>query len=122
MKTTKPPRIFTIVAHDNGNGDFDIYEGERLVQHLCWDEMLGSIAVITHPQLDAQSGTVVPRYSRLEHIDDLLYTKVRWREMCPRADKAVVASLIEATGNTEGAIQMRSDEWRRENGLEEVGK
>lgn len=115
MKERKP-RIFTIVAHDNGNGDFDIYEGERLVQHLCWDEMLGSIAVITHPQLSNHTSPI-PSYSRLEHIDDLLYAKARWREMCPRANKEVVVGLIEATGNTEAAIEVRAAEWRKDNNL-----
>jgi hypothetical protein len=121
MRGDKPARIITIVAHDSGNGDFDIHVGERLITRLTWDEMLGTIAVITHPQLGNQTSPIPP-YARLEHIDDLLYAKVRWREMCPRADKEIVAGLIEATGNTEGAIETRAAEWRKENGFQEVGE
>lgn len=116
------PRIVTIVCHDDGRGHFDIHIGEHLVQMLSWDEMLGSIAAITHPQLGPTKEGLVPGYARLEHIDALLFNNPRWREMCPRADKEVVAGLIEATGNVEDAIKTRAAEWRKENGFEEVGE
>jgi hypothetical protein len=114
MSETKPPVTISIVCHDGGAGHFDIHVGEHLAQHLSWDEMLGSIAVITHPQLGRNKAGLVPGYARLEHVDDLLYAKVRWREMCPRADQEVVAGLIEATGNTEAAIEVRAAAWRAE--------
>lgn len=112
-----PPRIITIVCHDGGNGDFDIHEGEYLAQHLCWHEFLGSIAVITHPQLGPTKIDLKPTYARLEHIDSLLYGQPKWREMCRPADKEVVGGLIEATGNHEAAIKTRAAEWRKDNDL-----
>ncbi len=114
MNQRKPPVIVTIVCHDDGNGDFDIHVGEHLVQHLGWDEMLGSIAVLTHPQLGPRRHGIVPAYARLEHIDDLLFRAARWREMCPPKDKEVVAGLLEAAGNTEAAIETRAAVWRAE--------
>lgn len=117
-----PPRIITIIARDNSNGDFDIHEGEKVITRLAWDEMLGTIAVITHPTLSGVRPMPVPPYSRLEHIDDLLYGQPKWREMCRPADKEVVAGLIEATGNTEAAIEVRAAQWREENGFKEVGE
>jgi hypothetical protein len=116
MKPHKPPRIITVVISDGG--EYAVYEGERFTGLLCWDEFLGTIAVITHPQLGNQTSPVPP-YARMEHIDDLLYAK-GWREICKRADKEVVAGLIEATGNVEGAIQTRAAEWRRDNGFQET--
>jgi len=49
-----PPRTITIVAKDNGRGLFDVHEGERYVTHLCWDELLGTIARLTHPKLQGE--------------------------------------------------------------------
>lgn len=69
----KPPRIITIVARDDGKGDFDIHEGENVVAHLAWDEMLGSIAVITHPQLGASRPNVPPY--RMQHIDEAMASR-----------------------------------------------
>lgn len=44
----RPPvsRTFTIYG---GANHFDVFEGERFTQGLCWDEMLGHIAVLTCP-------------------------------------------------------------------------
>ncbi len=44
-------RTITIVAIDGNH--FDIHEGERYVTRLTWEEMLGSIAEITHPRIGA---------------------------------------------------------------------
>lgn len=45
----KPPRIITIVVR--GGNDFDVHEGEGFVTKLCWDEMVGQIAQMTHPAI-----------------------------------------------------------------------
>lgn len=42
-------RTITIVCRE-GN-DFDIVDGERVCDRLCWDEMLGTIAELTHPRI-----------------------------------------------------------------------
>ena len=42
-------RTITIEIHD-GN-DFTIIEGDRSCDKLCWDEMLGTIAELTHPKV-----------------------------------------------------------------------
>ncbi|HOW49896.1 MAG TPA: hypothetical protein PLB26_19820 [Rubrivivax sp.] len=45
----KPTRCITIYFV-NGN-DFTVQEGEALCDRLCWDEMLGTIAELTHPAI-----------------------------------------------------------------------
>lgn len=42
-------RTITIIVHDGNN--FDVHEGETYSNHLCWDEMLGQIAQLTHPSI-----------------------------------------------------------------------
>ncbi len=42
-------RTITIVVHDGNH--FDVHEGERYCDRLCWDEMLGTIAELTHPRI-----------------------------------------------------------------------
>lgn len=44
-----PARTITIVMH-NGN-NFDVFVGQRSSNGLCWDEMLGQIASMTHPEI-----------------------------------------------------------------------
>lgn len=48
-------RTITIVCQ--ASGAFDVFEGERYQSHLCWDEMLGLVAELTHPKI------VVPRHA-----------------------------------------------------------
>ena len=43
-------RTITIICRE-GN-DFDVQEGERIAPKLCWDEMLGTIAELTHPSIN----------------------------------------------------------------------
>lgn len=52
-------RTITIVMR-TGN-DFDVFEGERFSGRLCWDEMLGQVASMTHPKINE------PRYRMLTH-------------------------------------------------------
>lgn len=57
-------RTITIEIAD-GN-DFTVREGSRYADRLCWDEMLGQIAQMTHPNLGD------PRYAMLteeEHAE-----------------------------------------------------
>jgi len=42
-------RTITIIVHDAGGGGYDVFEGERYQNGLCWDEMLGQIAAMTIP-------------------------------------------------------------------------
>lgn len=42
-------RTITIEIADNG--DIDVREGDRYCDGLCWDEMLGTIAELTHPRI-----------------------------------------------------------------------
>lgn len=42
-------RTITIVVHEGNR--CDVHEGERYHEGLCWDEMLGTIAELTHPAL-----------------------------------------------------------------------
>lgn len=44
------PRTITIIAR--GGNDFDVQEGERYCDRLCWEEMLGQIATMTHPAIN----------------------------------------------------------------------
>lgn len=45
-------RTITIEIVDNGGlGDYTVREGDRYCDRLCWDEMLGTIAELTHPQI-----------------------------------------------------------------------
>jgi len=42
-------RTITIEIHDPNN--FTVHEGDRYCDRLCWDEMLGTIAELTHPRI-----------------------------------------------------------------------
>ena len=43
-------RTITIIIHDNPN-DYTVQEGEDVCNRLCWDEMLGTVAELTHPRI-----------------------------------------------------------------------
>jgi hypothetical protein len=60
------PRIITIVCR--GGNDFDVFEGERFCNRLCWDEMLGQLAELTHPKLDHSYGMKTAN----EHVDRMM--------------------------------------------------
>ena len=45
-------RTITIEIVDVGkSGDYTVREGDRYADRLCWDEMLGTIAELTHPRI-----------------------------------------------------------------------
>lgn len=45
-------RTITIeIADEGGSGDYTVREGDRYCDRLCWDEMLGTIAELTHPRI-----------------------------------------------------------------------
>lgn len=48
-RAQQPARVITIYAR--GPNDFDVQEGERICDRLCWDEMLGQVASLTHPDI-----------------------------------------------------------------------
>lgn len=73
----KRVRTITVVIRDDSY--FDIFEGERLVTDLTWDESLGTLAVITHPQLGLSRG-MVPPFARLQHIDQFIGQMVYYAE------------------------------------------
>ncbi len=41
----------TITIEIDDDNMFTIREADRSCPHLCWDEMLGSIAELTHPRI-----------------------------------------------------------------------
>ncbi len=43
----------TIVITMRGGNDFDVREGDSYCDRLCWDEMLGHVASMTHPSINA---------------------------------------------------------------------
>lgn len=95
------PRTITIVCH--GPNHFDVFEGEDFCNRLCWDEMLGQIVHLTHPQITgARYGmTDVDRYQ--------LYLERNKRRMAE-----VNAENAEEAGDTEAAIEARAAAWRAE--------
>jgi hypothetical protein len=42
-------RTITITVHDDN--DFDVQEGECICDRLTWDEMLGTVALLCHPDI-----------------------------------------------------------------------
>lgn len=44
-------RTITIIVKDGNH--FDVHEGELYSDRLCWEEMLGQIATLTHPSISA---------------------------------------------------------------------
>jgi hypothetical protein len=68
----KGPRIITIVCH--GGNHFDVHEGEAYADRLCWDEMLGQIASMTHPAINNA------RY-QMQTPEQLEQKRACWREL-----------------------------------------
>ena len=42
-----------IITFDNNKG-FAVTEAGRTADRLCWDEMLGQVAQLTHPKINAE--------------------------------------------------------------------
>ncbi|AET91059.1 hypothetical protein BYI23_B004520 [Burkholderia sp. YI23] len=40
-----------LVIEINGGNSFTLHEGDRYHDELCWDELLGMVAEMTHPRL-----------------------------------------------------------------------
>jgi hypothetical protein len=97
----KATRTITIVCH--GSNHFDVFEGEEFCDWLCWDEMLGQVVHLTHPQIkDARYGmTDADRY--------LLRKEQHNRRMAE-----INAENAEEAGDTEAAIEARAAAWRAE--------
>lgn len=73
-------RTITIIVKDSGG--FDVFEGERYCDHLCWDEMLGTIVELTHPSIGKSH---YPMLLPEEHM--------AWREsLTNRANKSKLAA------------------------------
>ncbi|MGE4243674.1 hypothetical protein [Ramlibacter sp.] len=49
--TRAKPRIITIVVRDGNH--FDVHEGEKYSDRLCWEEMLGQVVTLTHSSIKA---------------------------------------------------------------------
>lgn len=62
----------TITITFEGSGPFTVTEGDVNSGYLCWDEMLGQIAELTHPEIKS------PRYS--------MKTEVEWQAWRDRID------------------------------------
>lgn len=80
----KAPRTITIVCKDGNH--FDVHEGERYSDRLCWEEMLGQIATLTHPSINA------PRF-RMDTPDEHAAYRARW-EKAPIDDADVVDAEV----------------------------
>lgn len=63
-------RVVAIEIH--GPNDFTVRELERYQDHLCWDEMLGTIAELTHPKIGQA------RY-RMQTREEHVAQEARWR-------------------------------------------
>lgn len=66
--------ITIIISKDN---HFDVIEGSAFVDSLTWDEMLGTIAVTTHPVLNKLQPRVPPY--RMRSFEDLRETESELR-------------------------------------------
>lgn len=49
-----------VIVIDDSQSHFDVHEGTSFVDQLTWDEMLGTLAVITHPTLNKLQPRVPP--------------------------------------------------------------
>lgn len=48
---TSPTRTIVIEISGDSSGDYTVREGDHYCPSLCWDEMLGTIAELTHPRI-----------------------------------------------------------------------
>jgi PAS domain-containing protein len=71
MLLLKGARQIVIVITDEG---FTVQEGERYADQLCWDEMLGQIAELTHPELKREG-----RY-RMDTAEGWRRLRESWRK------------------------------------------
>jgi len=67
------PHTITIVVH--GPNRFDVFEGERCADGLCWDE----VAHLTHPKINE------PRY-RMQTPEERAAERERWKQRDVAAD------------------------------------
>lgn len=63
-------RVIAIEIH--GPNDFTVREVERACDRLCWDEMLGTVAELTHPRIGEA------RY-RMQTREERAAQEARWR-------------------------------------------
>lgn len=70
-------RTITIEIHDTvWAGNFTVREGDRFTDRLCWEELLGQIATLTHPDI---------RKPRFSMITDDLWKRVEHEAAAKRA-------------------------------------
>ncbi len=67
LKLLTGARQIVVTITDRG---FSVQEGDRYADELCWDEMLGQVAELTHPELKRNA-----RYRMLTTAE-----WKRWRE------------------------------------------
>lgn len=63
-------RVIAIEIH--GPNDFTVRELDRYCGELCWDEMLGTVAELTHPRIGNA-------YYRMQTRDEHAERESRWR-------------------------------------------
>jgi len=51
MSESGGPIVRTITIEIRGGNNFTVREGDRYVDRLGWDEMLGTVAELTHPRI-----------------------------------------------------------------------
>lgn len=90
-RPSKPPRAITIYCV--GSNSYTVQEGEALCDRLCWDEMLGTIAELTHPRIGVaryRMQTVEEREAE-EAARDKRYAALRAEEAA--ADQSMLDTL-----------------------------
>lgn len=59
-------RVIVIEIAGGDVGDYCVREGDRYCDRLCWDEMLGTIAELTHPKLGVSHYRMVTAEERAD--------------------------------------------------------
>jgi hypothetical protein len=86
----------TIVIVARNENTFDVHEGTAFIDRLCWDELLGTVAVLTHPRMNDAEPRIPPY--RLRSIDEVRETESelrrRIRELEDKLPRAVEEPFI----------------------------
>ena len=51
MNATRIRTVIVTITEDDLGRIFSVQDGEDIASHLCWDEMLGAVVALTHPQI-----------------------------------------------------------------------
>lgn len=51
MNATRIRTVIVTITEDDLGRMFSVQDGEDIASHLGWDEMLGAVVALTHPQI-----------------------------------------------------------------------